>query len=348
MDEMTSLERVITAFSLGIPDRVPVFNVGGASKQVIGVRLLDMMLNPEIQAKAQLAAFKRLGHDSVSVGVDIAVEAEAMGCEIKFNEDAQPSIQPLVTTLEDIDKLKIPDPARDGRMPINIQAARMLQDKLGDTVDISAWLAGPFSLSAEVRGEENFLRDLMRRPKFAQKILGVVNECQKIYGEAYLAEGIQTLCIPDPSASSSLISPRFFKSFALPYEKELISYLKSHGARVLLHICGDTTPILEDMAKSGANCLSIDQPPDLGDVKKRVGHKVCLHGNVSTVNTLLFGSPSDVEREARKCIMKAGHGGGYMLGSSCDFPLMTPLANIEAMVNAAKKYGRYNPDGSLI
>jgi uroporphyrinogen decarboxylase len=347
MKETSSLQRFETAFSLGIPDRVPVFNVGGVSKQAIGVHLLDMMLNPKVQASAQIAAYRQLGHDSVSVGVDIAVEAEAMGCEIKFAEDIQPSIQPLVITLEDFDKIKIPDPASDGRMPTNIKAAKILQEKVGKMVDVSAWLAGPFSLAATVRGEENFLKDLVKRPIFAQKLLGLVNECQKIYGEAYLEEGIRTLCFPDPSASSSLISPRFFRTFALPYEKELFSYLKSKGARILLHICGDTTLILEEMVKSGANCLSVDQPPDIGDVKERVGNKVCLHGNVSTVNTLLFGSPSDVVKEARECIMKAGHGGGYLLGSSCDYPLMTPLANIEAMVYAAKKYGRYNPDGSL-
>jgi len=346
--EGTPLERVVTAFNIGVPDRVPVFNVGGVSRKVIGVKLLDMMRNPDVQAKAQLAAYRRIGHDSVSIGVDVAVEPEALGCKIKFSEDAQPMvIEPLIKVPEDVDKLRIPDPEKDGRMPVNIKAARMLLDEVGDVVDVSAWVMGPFSLAALIRGSE-FFKDLIRRPEMAHKMIKTLMQCQKVYSKGFLDEGVRTICMPDPSASPNLISPKFYNTFALPYEIELFTYLKKRGVRVFLHICGDTTLILEDMAKSGANCLSIDQPPDLAYAKEKVGHKVCLHGNVRTVNTLLTGKPAEVEREARECILKAAKGGGYMLGSSCDFPPMTPIENIKAMVRAAKKYGRYASDGSLL
>ena len=159
---------------------------------------------------------------------------------------------------------------------------------------------------------------------------------------------MSTICVPDPSASPNLISPKLYKSFALPYARELVSFLKKRGGRLLYHICGDTTMILENMVETGADCISIDQPPDLGYAKERIGSRVCLHGNVRTVTTLLRGEPTEVEREAKECILKAAENGGYMLGSSCDYPPTTPIENIKAMVSAAKKYGRYASDGSLM
>ena len=345
---MTPLERIVTVFNRDIPDRVPVFNVGGASRQVVGVKLLDMMRNPEVQAKAQLTAQRTIGHDSVSVGIDMALEPEAMGCKVKFNEDEHPMIlEPLVKAPEDVDKIKIPDPEKDGRMPINIMAAKKLLDEVGKTVDVSAWFAGPFTLAGLIRGPD-FFKDLIKRPDLAHRILRTTTECQKTYGTALLEEGVRTLCIPDPTSSPNVVSPRIYKSFSLPYARELIATLKKKRARILHHICGDTTPILKDIPETGADCVSIDQPPDLAYAKEKIGRRVCLHGNVKTIDVLLKGTPADVERESKNCILKAAAGGGYLLGSSCDFPLNTPIDNIKAMVNAAKKYGSYASDGSLV
>jgi uroporphyrinogen decarboxylase len=66
-----------------------------------------------------------------------------------------------------------------------------------------------------------------------------------------------------------------------------------------------------------------------------------LIGNVSTT-TLLKGSREDVDREARVACQKAlGNPGGFVLGSGCEIPFETPPENLDALIDAARKYGRH-------
>jgi uroporphyrinogen decarboxylase len=93
------------------------------------------------------------------------------------------------------------------------------------------------------------------------------------------------------------------------------------------------------MADTGADMLSIDRI-DLADAKKKVGRRVSLMGNIK-LHTLYSGTPIDVDRECREAILKAAHGGGYLLSSGFIYEPKTPLKNVKSLVEAAKKYGVY-------
>ncbi|HIQ05000.1 MAG TPA: hypothetical protein EYH31_04790 [Anaerolineae bacterium] len=92
---------------------------------------------------------------------------------------------------------------------------------------------------------------------------------------------------------------------------------------------------------TGIDALHLAPEIDIGEAKQRIGDRVCLIGNMHQLRTLLNGTPDEVEQECRKLIAKAGPGGGYILSASGCLSEGTPLKNIEAMVRAAEKYGRY-------
>jgi uroporphyrinogen decarboxylase len=87
--------------------------------------------------------------------------------------------------------------------------------------------------------------------------------------------------------------------------------------------------------------LELDHLVELTEAKTRVGNDVILMGNLNPTELLLTGTPESVEAEARECIRAVGQDGRFILSSGCEVPPLTPLANIRAMVTAAKKHGQY-------
>ena len=81
---------------------------------------------------------------------------------------------------------------------------------------------------------------------------------------------------------------------------------------------------------------------DLAEVKEIAGHRATLIGNVSPAN-LLKNTPEEIDAEARLICSKAmGSPRGFILGSGCEVPINTPGENIDALINAARKYGRFD------
>ena len=111
-------------------------------------------------------------------------------------------------------------------------------------------------------------------------------------------------------------------------------------AHPMLHICGNTTKIWEEMADTGAGILSLDNIVDLEAAKKAVGDRVTIMGNVRPTETMLFGTPQDVEENVVECIARAADSPkGYIMALGCGLPLHTPSDNIHALVAANRKHG---------
>ena len=80
---------------------------------------------------------------------------------------------------------------------------------------------------------------------------------------------------------------------------------------------------------------------DLGTVKRMVGDRVCLVGNIDCARLLPHGSPEQVEQAVIQAIRHAGKGGRYILSSSNSIHSSVNPANFVAMIEAAHKHGAY-------
>ena len=130
-------------------------------------------------------------------------------------------------------------------------------------------------------------------------------------------------------ASGDMISPAMFREFVKPSLTKIADNLG--GIRVL-HICGRTEKIIADMAETGFDGLSIEIK-DIASIKSIVGD-VKILGNVSSKDTLIFGSKEKVKAEA----IKALEDGVDLLEPSCGISPTVPLENIKAIVEAAKEF----------
>ena len=66
----------------------------------------------------------------------------------------------------------------------------------------------------------------------------------------------------DSIAGPDVCSPDVYRRWALPYEREVVETLAAEGKRIGLHICGDTTRIVDDMVATGSLLLAVDYKTD--------------------------------------------------------------------------------------
>ncbi len=346
MTEVTAFDRVVAAVRGKPPDRVPVIpQITYTTAQLTGVGLVEALHSPEKTAKALLAGQRELGYDGIYAGWESSFNllAEAMGCTMRYPEDDVPQVTGhIIEDSSDFDKVPIPDPNSTGRIPIHLKTVKLVKQEIGDKVPIFCYVPGPFTLAGQLCGVNKLMIATLRDTQFVEDLTRITTTASKRYIEANIAAGADVIVAADPTASSSLISPAMFKAFALPCLEEVLAVAVRKGVIPALHICGQTTPILELMCDTGAKILEIDHLVDLRKAKQDVGDRVCLQGNIDPTDLLLTGTPGAVEQAARSCIEQASSGGRFILSSGCEIPPAAPLPNIKAMVDAAEKFGRYN------
>lgn len=340
--EMSSVERVQRVLRGEVPDRVPVEPLFYHHPvRLAGISYARYCTDPDAVVAAQVGAWRRYGHDALNIGTDIFVVAEAMGTQVAFHPDAAPTlVRPALADTKDLKALHVPDPHRDGRMPVVLAAVRKAVETVGHQVFLKArYNSTPFSLATRLRGIQRFLLDLYDDEQFALDLLEFCVPILLRYVKALVDQGAHAVVCSDSTAN--LMSREMYQKFAWPFERQVITEIARWGVPVYLHICGDTGRIVDLMAETGATCLEVDSQVDIAVYKQKVGHKVCLMGNLDTVS-LLRWSPEEVLEASRACMEKAKDGGGYILSAGCEVPPNTPPANIHAMVEAAHRYGRYD------
>ncbi len=187
-----------------------------------------------------------------------------------------------------------------------------------------------------LRGREQAMIDFFERPDFVHAAMDMQADVIIERADRLLETGIDCLYIGDPAASASLISPRHFERFCLPAYQKFCRHFKDRDVLIYIHVCGNSRPILEMLADSGADAVEPLDPlggVEVADARRRIGHRVALMGGLNTL-TLANGTPQEVREEAiRKCCEGGPH--GYILAAGDMVPPSTPVANLQAMVDVA-------------
>lgn len=330
----------------------PMVNVPHAS-HVLGVKPWEYVANNEIYVRGQIKAREMYNYDWIfnhqpiqgltdeerktikKEGCFVTIKTN-LGSKLKIPVEGGPAVvEPAIKDYSELDRIKKFDFASEERF----EPLKELLERTKDKVYICSKVPAPFHYAAEwVRGMQNFMLDMLIRPNDVHELLEIMTEIAIEVGKRQIEIGTHGIMMEDPSAAAQVISPKHYREFAYPYERKVCQALKKYGGDVIIHICGNTTPILQDLAKTGAKCLSVDESVDLNHAKQSVGNKVALFGNVS-VETLFKGRRKDVEDNVKQCIEKAGNT-GYIVSSSCGLHSKTPFENLFTMVKATKKYSK--------
>ena len=328
----------------GGPDRLKVsISMGETAITLFGVNTKEYYFNSDVMADIEARFWEKFQPDGASISITLRGMAEAMGSEMLYKNHCIPSVKvPRVHEPKDVYDLRVPDPLKDGRLPIVLDALVKLKERLDGKTGVGAGMAGPVSVAIAVCGAENFLRWTRRHPDEVRHLMEVITEGNNRYIDELGKRGIVGLSFSDPVASTDLLGYKQFIEFSLPYFTENVR----HGGKVLgknpgTHICGHTKGIWKDIVGAGVSAFSVDNVEDLAEAKAVMGGSVALIGNVPPVNVLNLGKEEDIKRSVAECILKAHDSPkGYVLGSGCQVPLFTPAENVEAYVRWGKELGK--------
>jgi uroporphyrinogen decarboxylase len=311
------------------------------------VSLLDYYTDADVMARAQLRLHELVQQDVISVGADNFYIAEGFGCQTTREENELPAlVKPAVETLAEVFDIQPLDPHSDGRMPLMLEAIAKVRAAVGDQVAVRSPGTGPFALASYLIGTQQWLLEVgmieagmaEANEPAVQHALDVATESLIRFGKACWDAGADIIHCGDSLASCDMISPRTYQRFALPCQQRVFRAWREHGITgSILHICGDSTKVLDLYADTGADLIEIDNMVDLAVARKKIGDRVTLVGNVHTVNELLQGNPESVRAASQQCIRQAGGGRGFMLGSGCIVPRYTPIENLQQMVRVARE-----------
>lgn len=273
------------------------------------------------------------------------IEASALGCEIVTLPGQTPHANPVVHDLStDVAKLRVPDPEKDGRMPMVLEHFSWLKEKLGQNgYQVTAgFLHGPFDVALLLRGATDLMVELVLRPDDVHPMMEIATEtCIQYILKQYEIVGDSMVQIMFSDDSGAQLSPELWWEFSGKYIKKMVEAMPE-GVVVLAHNCDRVGHILDMYQDTGVDGIHFAPDIDVAEAKERVGDRLALIGNMAQLDTLLNGSPGNVEEECRQMIEKGKPGGGYILSASGCLSGGTPIENIEAMVNSVEKYGRYD------
>ncbi len=350
-DQMTPKERAAALAQGRAVDRMPIgLMYFGPSCRLLGWTADKMFESGRTFADCQKVIYKTFGQDGVSAKYGLHSMGIAFGATEINPPDASRSI--INHPIKDVRDLSILDlnrltPEKDKDIRRTWEAAHYLLEELGDEVGCSFGATGPFTCAHALMGAENMMISLIKYPEEMHKLLRFTTDAMIQISKPFLELGLG-LTISEPVASGVLLSEKMFRTFVLPYEKEFIAACKAiRPVKTVLHICGDTTKLLEAMAETGTDAISLDNMVDIAEAKRRIGDRVALTGNVDPNSVILMGTPHDVEQAVYSCYRKGwDNPKGYTLWPGCDCPMATPLENGLAYMRAARKCAKYpvNPN----
>jgi [methyl-Co(III) methanol-specific corrinoid protein]:coenzyme M methyltransferase len=334
---MDPYSRLMRVFNHEQPDRTPCM---GANSTVTYEQMSAVERHwPDGHEKAEpmaalaLAAHTVLGFDAVRVPFCQTMEAEALGCRVKpgkiHGEEGIPGIdQPPPYRLEDSPAM--PENFLSlGRIPELLKAVRILGARVKGRVPIVAGIIGPMTIAAAMLDIMVLLKATLKAPEKLLPFMEVAEQAGTTLGRALIEAGADIICCEDMSASPALVAPDTYRDIEVTFQKRQFDALP---VPKILHICGNVTPIIDYMAKTGADAISLEPKTDTLTARDRCGPDIILMGGCDTATTLYTETPQRVFDACAAAI----DNGIQVLAPGCAVPPATPTANLKAMVAAAK------------
>lgn len=280
----------------------------------------------ELKTAAVLEYYHRLPADLLFCFSDIAIQAEALGANVRFSPGGMPAVSAPAANPRPIRAADHP------RMLVNAQVLRALGREFPGRPR-AAMVYGPFTVAGQVGGEQAVLRGVVERPEEIQGLLGLCRDLAQDYAALLLETGAEVLWFSDPLAA--LLPPAAFGPFAGRHLAQVATAFPNHPT--VLHVCGDTSQIVSDLLATGVSGISFDQCLELLALEDRLPGDVALIGNLDPVEVLELASPEEVAQETAALAMALGVLPNFSLSTGCAPPPSTPLANLQAFVRAGRQ-----------
>lgn len=331
---MRPRERFLKALDRQRVDRIPVGNPTSVatveSMKSCGAYFPDVHLDPVKMAALAATGHDILGFDTIAPYFSVQQEAAAFGLKMNWGTiDTMPDV--LESPFENPEDIIIPPDFLD-LPPVRtvLDALKILKKEYGDHVCLAGKVMGPWTLSYHLHGVQNFLIETVLEPDKVHRFLQKLKDPAVLFANAQLAAGADVVTVAD-HATGDLVSDACYHDFLLPVHREMNERI---NGPTILHICGKTADRLDYIAGAGFKCFHFDSKVDPREAHNIVGGRISLTGSINNPVTLLNGTPGDVRRE----VFANCEAGIEIISPECAVPLITPNANLRAIVSAVEEY----------
>lgn len=372
MKELTSRERILSIVNGDIPDRVPAtvhqwqhyhlkhyMHCDDALDAFLQVGL-DALIYPPWINDTQSEYWQE--HRSVTSRPDGSREI-VLTVTTPKGALTQKSISTDYTTSEIEYLVKNPDDIYlvEKYWPVpKMEHGAVLSEKkrLGDNGIYRAFTNGPqgspWQDACCFCGTENMIYFSYDRPEWVIEFLGILLEKKIEFYKNNLIPGVfEMIETGGGAASNTVISPKMFKKFCLPFDKKQHDIIHDIDPNIAIsyHTCGGMLKLLDLIPQNGCDFSETLSPVGCGGdirdgidektVKQILGSKVKLIGGINQIQALTYGSKNDIYEDVKRAFEGYGKNGGYIMMGSDHF-FHAPKENLVHYANAVKDICRYN------
>jgi MtaA/CmuA family methyltransferase len=335
---MNGRERLLALLQGKAVDCLPVMPITMMfAADHLGVKYGEYVTDFRKLVEAQIKLADDYDVDFVSCISDPAREAADCGAHIEIFPDQPPAIvegNALLADKRSLAQLQMPDPFAEGRMVDRIRAAELFRQRVGDRYLLEGWIEGPCAEAADLRGINTLMMDFFDDPDFIHELFEFTVQLGLQFARAQVEAGIDLIGVGD--AAASLVGPQIYEQYVWSYEKRLVEGLHAMGARVRLHICGNTNAILEKVGQLGCDIVDLDFMVPVADARQAMSEEQILLGNIDPVRVLKEGTPESIQAAIARCHEEAGP--RYIVGAGCEVPRGTPPENLRALCQYARSH----------
>lgn len=325
----------LSAQIIASPKRISIPVATYPGMELTGATVRDVVTNADAQVAAQIALRKECHAEFLLSAMDLSLEAEAFGAEVRMSDDEIPTvIGRLVTDMEQVRALKIPSPG-DGRTQVAIDVVKKLSQS-GDGGKVLAGMIGPFSLAGRLFGVSEALAQTAEDPEVIEALLEKVTEFLTAYGRALKAAGAYGMVMAEPAAG--LLSPRALGKYSSAYVRQIASALEDENFSIILHNCAAKVMHLPFVLESGVKVLHFGAPMDIVDALGKAPADTVLCGNLDPTACFCQLTRGQLVERVRELLAATAAYPNFVISSGCDVPPKTPFDNMRAFFGTVAEY----------
>jgi len=204
---------------------------------------------------------------------------------------------------------------------------------------------GAFEAASQGLGWPYYARMVKKDSRFIKEVHTVIAQFSAELYKSYMDAGAEVFVESGDLAykTGPMMSPKKFTELVLPGYKIITDTVHDRGKKIVLHSDGQITSLLDFVVNCGFDGLQSLEPTagvDLALVKKKVGDKLCLMGNIDIAHVLTYGTKREVFDAVKFAIKTAGPGGGFIVSATNMHPAVR-VQNLKWMIEATHKFGVY-------
>lgn len=333
---MTPKERLIKTLHHEETDQVAWVPFAGVhAGKLLGYNATEVLQDEEKLFQALMEVNKLYKPSGQPVIFDLQVEAECLGCDLVWADDAPPSVSKH--PLEGTEELETPCcctiPTKEsGRIPMILRVMERMKKAVGDTTALYGLICGPFTLATHLRGNDIFM-DMYDDEEAVEEFLAYCNAIAMKMAEYYIEAGMDVIAVVDPLISQ-ISSDHFEQFMADPFSK-LFAHIRELGALSSFFVCGDATRNIEVMCKTKPDSISVDENVDLLAAKEITDkYDVAIGGNIPLTTVMLHGTQQDNMKYVVDLMDQMDNKKNFILAPGCDMPYDVPVENTIGAVQA--------------